>query len=82
MSPRVLSDGEAAILAMIQQGYGPQNSADIVFFTKADEAVLFVKASDGTSPLIANLSNLAAWRADGTISNDEELKKDWLRLGS
>jgi hypothetical protein len=82
MSPRVLSDGEAAILAMIQRGYGPQNSADIVFFTKADEAVLFVKASDGTSPLIANLSNLAEWRADGTISSDDELKRNWLRLGS
>lgn len=67
---------------MIQQGYGPQNSADIVFFTKADEAVLFVKASDRTSPLAANLSNLAAWRADGTISSDDELKRNWLRLGS
>jgi hypothetical protein len=82
MNRRVLSEGEAAILAMIQQGYGPQNSADTVFFTKADEAVLFVKASDGTSPLMANLSNLAAWRADGTISSDEVLKREWLRLDS
>jgi hypothetical protein len=39
MHRRVLNEGEAAILAMIQQGYGPQNSADTVFFTKADEAV-------------------------------------------
>lgn len=82
MSRRVLSDGETAILAMIQQGYGSQNCADTVFFTEADEAVLSVKASDGTSPLMANLSNLAAWRADGTISSNEELKKEWLRLGS
>jgi hypothetical protein len=82
MNRRVLSDREAAILAMIQQGYGPQNSADKVFFTEADEAVLFIKASDGTSPLMANLSNLAAWRADGTISSDEELKSEWLRLES
>jgi hypothetical protein len=82
MSRRVLSDGETAILAMIQRGYGLQNCADIVFFTDANEAVLSVKASDGTSPLMANLSNLAAWRADGTISSDEELKKEWLRLGS
>jgi hypothetical protein len=51
-----------------------------VFFTDADEAAIFVKASNGTSPLMANLSNLAACRADGTISSDEELKTDWLRL--
>jgi hypothetical protein len=29
---------------------------------------------------MANLSNLAAWRADGTISSDEELRTKWLRL--
>lgn len=80
MNRRVLSDGEAAILVLIQQGYGPQNSAESVFFTKADEAVLFIRASDGTSSLMANLSNLAAWRADGTISSDEELKREWLRI--
>ena len=62
MHRRVLNAGEAAILAMIQQGYGPQNTVDAVFFTNADEAVISVKASDGTSPLMANLSNLAAWR--------------------
>jgi len=67
---------------MIQQGYGPQNNADSVFFTSEDEAVISVTASDGTSPLMANLSNLAAWRADGTISSDEELKRDWLRLAN
>ena len=67
---------------MIQQGYGPQNSAERVFFTNAGEAVISVEASDGTSPLIANLSNLAAWRADGTISSDDELKSEWLRLGA
>lgn len=80
MNRRVLTAGESAILAMIQQGYGPQNSADKVFFTKADEAVVSVEASDGTSALMANLSNLAAWRADGTIASDEELKSRWLRL--
>jgi hypothetical protein len=65
---------------MIQQGYGQQNGIDNVFFTDADEAVIFVKASNGTSPMMANLSNLAAWRADGTISSDDELKRKWLRL--
>jgi len=82
MHRRVLTAGETAVLAMIQQGYGPQNSAERVFFTNAGEAVISVEASDGTSPLMANLSNLAAWRADGTISSDDELKSEWLRLGA
>ena len=80
MQRRVLTDGENAVLTIIQQGYGPQNSIDKVFFTNADEAVIFVKASNGMSPVMANLSNLSAWRADGTISSDDELKTKWLRL--
>jgi hypothetical protein len=80
MQRRMLSDGEAAVLTMIQRGYGPQNSIDQVFFTNTDEAVILVKASDGTSPVMANLSNLAKWRANGTISSDEELRAKWLRL--
>ena len=80
MRRRDLTAGEAAVLGIIQQGYGPQNIADEVFFTESDEATIFVKACDGTSPLMANLTNLAAWRADGTIPNDEELKRQWLRL--
>jgi hypothetical protein len=82
MQRRVLTAGETAVLAIIQQGYGPQNSADSVFFTNEGEAIISVTASDGTSPLMANLSNLAAWRADGTISSDDELKSDWLRLAN
>jgi hypothetical protein len=65
---------------MIQDGYGSHNSDAEVFFTDADEAAILVKASNGTSPLMANLTNLAAWRADGTIPSDEELKTEWLRL--
>jgi hypothetical protein len=38
-----------------------------VFFTDADEAAILVKASNGTSSLMANLTNLAAWRADGAL---------------
>jgi len=80
MNGRALTSGEAKILAMIQEGYGPQNGIDQVFFTSADEAAIFVKLSDGTSRLLANLSNLAAWRANGTIATDDDLKRDWLRL--
>jgi hypothetical protein len=77
---RDLTAGEAAILATIQQGYGPQNTAHEVVFTDADEAIILVKGSDGSSSVMANLTNLAAWRADGTISSDEELKTWWLLL--
>jgi len=77
---RALTEGEAAILRIIQQGYGPQNTSDRVFFTNSDEAAVFVKALDGTSPLMANLTNLATWRANGTISSDEEVRKQWLQL--
>jgi hypothetical protein len=80
MHRRILNAGETAILVVIQQGYGPQNTADTVFFTERDEAVIFVRASDGTSPLMANLSNLATLLANGAISSDDELKSEWLRL--
>jgi hypothetical protein len=80
MRKRELTPGESAVLRIIQQGYGPQNTAEQVFFTDADEAAIFVKASDGTSRVMANLTNLAALRADGTISSDEELRKKWLCL--
>jgi hypothetical protein len=79
MGRRALTDGETAILAIIQQGYGPHNGVDQVFFSPANEAVMFVKLSNGMNAVMANLSHLAAGRADGTISGDEELKK-WLRL--
>ncbi len=80
MRRRDLTPGEAGILRIIQEGYGLQNTADEVFFTSSYEAAIFVKASDGTSRVMANLTNLAAWRADGTIPSDEELRRDWLRL--
>jgi hypothetical protein len=80
MRRRDLTTGEAGILRIVQEGYGSRNTVDEVFFTDADEAAIFVKASNGTSPLMANLTNLAAWRADGTISSDEELRSFWLRL--
>ena len=80
MPRRQLTESETAILRIIQQGFGPQNTVDEVFFTDENEAAILVKASEGKSRVIANLTNLAAWRADGTIASDEELKKEWLRL--
>ncbi len=80
MQRRVLTQGETAVLTLIQEGYGPHNSVDKVYFNPASEAVIFVRLTNGMSIVMANLSNLAAWRADGTIASDEELKKKWLRL--
>jgi hypothetical protein len=80
MRRRDLTAGEFAVLRMIQQGYGLQNSLARVFFTDTDEAAIFVKVSMGKSLFMANLTNLAAWRGDGRITSDEELKRDWMLL--
>ena len=80
MKKRVLTEGETAILTVIQQGYGAHNSVHSVYFSPADEAVIFVRVANGMSVLMANLSNLAARCADGTITCDEELRTKWLRL--
>ncbi|MGD0758074.1 MAG: hypothetical protein ABR921_04145 [Candidatus Sulfotelmatobacter sp.] len=74
MNRRVLTDGETAVLTIIQEGYGSHNSIDKVFFSPTDEAVMFVRLLNGMSVVMANLSNLAARRADGTISSDDEMK--------
>jgi hypothetical protein len=80
MPKRTLTAEETAVLTIIQEGYGPHNHAGRVFFSPANEAVIFVRLSNGMSALMANLSNLATWRAQGTISSDEELRTKWLRL--
>lgn len=77
---RDLTSAEAGILKLIQEGYGLHNTVDDVFFTDSNEAAILVKAPNGPSALMANLTTLAVWRADGTIPSDEELKTHWLRL--
>ena len=77
---RALTEGEAAVLVIIQQGYGPHNSVDRVYFSPADEAIMFCKLANGMNAAFVNLSNLAARRADGTIANDDELRTKYLRL--
>ena len=77
---RQLTTGELAILEMIQEAYGKQNRIDKVFFTDCEEAVIFVKTVTATTPLMVVLTNLAKWRADGTIASDEELKRKWLQI--
>jgi hypothetical protein len=80
MARRALTDGETAILLIIQEGYGRHNSIDRVHFSPANEAVMFCKLANGMNAAFVNLSNLATQRADGTIASDEELRVKWLRL--
>jgi ABC-type branched-subunit amino acid transport system ATPase component len=80
MPKRVLTEGEIAVLTVIQQGYGEHHTLDRVYFSPADDAIIFVRGTNGMSILLANLSNLAARRADGTIASDDELRKKHLRL--
>jgi hypothetical protein len=46
MRRRDLTVSEAAVLRIVQQSYGSQNTAEQVFFTDADEAAIFVKAAE------------------------------------
>jgi hypothetical protein len=80
MIRRSLSERENAILKLIQAHYGSQNTEDEIVFSNEGDAVIWVKAKDGSIPLMANLTNLGAWRADGTIPTQEELLRDWLRV--
>ena len=81
-TPRALTTGESKVLRLIQDGHGPQNTEADVFFTSTGKAALFIKARDGSSTLAVVLTNLAAWREDGVIPNDEELRTEWLRIPS
>ena len=78
---RKLTPSEAHVLELVREIYGDQNTEEEVFFPSKEEAAIFVKAADGSSPLMVHLTNLAHWRANGTIDSDEELKKDWLTIG-
>ena len=80
MNRRELTKGEITILEMIRTHYGSRNTPEEVIFMDTGEAVLWVRAEDESIPLVVNLSNLAKWCTDGTISTEEEIKKDWLRI--
>jgi hypothetical protein len=62
---------------MVQQVFGTINGPETITFMDSGEAILFVKASDGSMPLMVHLTNLGRWYADGTIS-EQELREQWL----
>ena len=80
MPKRALTEGENAVLLIIQAGYGAHNTIDRVYFSPANEAVMFCKLANGMNAAFVNLSNLAAGRLNGTIASDDELRTKYLRL--
>jgi hypothetical protein len=81
MNRRPLTSGEARILSVIQEHYGSTNTDDEAFVDERNEAIIFVEDRAGSTPVMANLTLLSEWRANGTIATDEELLREWLRIG-
>jgi hypothetical protein len=80
---RELTSGENEVLIVIQEMYGEQNTKDMICFVgEPSEAVIFIQEKGGESVMMANLTNLSAWRADGSISSNDELKTKWLSTGN
>ena len=78
---RALTQAELFVLEHIQDMYGPQNTEGRIFISDRDEAVLFVADRNGVQGMMAVLTNLAAWYADGTIASVQELRDKWLTPG-
>ena len=80
--PRPLTQEELRILGMIQLHYGQQNTARSISWVNDDEATLWVRDRSGAIVLMVHLTNLGEWRLDGTITTDQELRRDWLQIES
>jgi hypothetical protein len=72
---RKLTDDELVILDLIQRLYGQQNTANDVFISDRDEAVIFVKDTNGTLGLCVVLTNVARWSRDEKLSEDQICEK-------
>lgn len=75
-SRRPLSDDEVRILREIQDFWGAQNGDADVFISDSGEAVIFVTATDGSTPVVVNLSNIGAWLRDGSL--DVATARGWV----
>ena len=69
---RNLTNGELEVFQLIEIHYGPQNTIDDLTWID-NEAVLWAKDRDGDVVLMANISKLASWHAEGAISDDDLL---------
>ena len=77
---RDLTEDESKVLTLIQEMYGQQNRPSDIFVAEDNEACILIKDSSGSSIMFANITNLAEWRADGSITSDEALKIEWLQI--
>lgn len=68
---RPLTADELEILGCIRELYGDQNTTDDVFFSDEDEAVIFVREADGSSPIMVVLTNIGLLAREGGLSRDE-----------
>jgi hypothetical protein len=68
---RALTQEELFVLSEVQAYWGRQNSVENVFFSELDEAVLVVHDREGSKRVLLVLTNLAAWRDDGTLSLEQ-----------
>ncbi len=78
MKQRHLSEGENLVLNLVQTHFGPHNNQENVAIHGNDEAIIWAKDGAGTIVMMVNLTTLAAMRADGTISSEADLLRDWL----
>ncbi len=75
MVKRELTPDELSILCYIQDIYGDQNTAEDVFITKGDEAVIFVKDVYGKKGLSVVLTNVAEFAKLENLSREQLFKK-------
>ena len=68
---RRLSADESRILELLLEHYGPANTADRVFFTEEDEAVIMVRDRTDSDCLCVNLTVLPLMQQAEQIPDDE-----------
>ena len=71
-----LTGDELTVLRLVQDIWGDLNMPEEVIATGDGGVGLFVKASDGTSPLFVHLTNLGSWYADGSLSYEK--LREWV----
>ncbi len=61
MPKRPLTEGENAVLLIIQAGYGAHNTIDRVYFSPANEAVMFCKLANGMNAAVREPFEPGGW---------------------
>ena len=75
-----LTVAEARILGMIQRHYGMQYAQESISWLSSGDVTIWVTSRLGATMLMVNLTRLAEWRLDSTVTSDHELRVDWLQI--